>query len=475
MAPLFSIPRTIVCAFLTIITPVALSSCTEASESPQQTARYSDPAQSTAARRIKRRSLPISPGLIGFGTKTPAGSGRHLRPPRSRIIRVTSVADYGPGSLRACVEAREPRTCIFEVSGEISVSRPLRIRSPYITIAGQTAPAPGITVSHGGIQVQTHDVFIQHIAVRPGDFREGVPPAERDGISIGSPAPRSAFRVVIDHVSLTWAIDENISTWDPSTRDITITNSIIAEGLHNSIHPKGPHSKGIMIGDGTRNVTLRRNLIASNEERNPYLKPGSATEMINNVVYNWGPRGGWSLCNLSNNDESEVPVALSFIGNSYIPGPRSFFAPPIYAKNLAPGSRIYVRDNRWGYAPMGANSPWAITSIPEAYYRAPNPPLRSSPAAELSADAAYQTVRRTAGSRPRHRDAVDSRIVTEVATRTGGLKDCLAGCARSVGGWPHIPTRRRALRPPQRPFADTNRDGYTNLENWLHRLAKRVQ
>jgi hypothetical protein len=475
MASLLCIPSALLCAFITIASPIALSSCTESSESPHQTAFRAETLRSTAARRIKRRSLPISPGLIGFGTRTPAGSGRHLRPPRTRIIRVTSLADYGPGSLRACAEAREARTCIFEVSGEISISRPLRIRSPYITIAGQTAPTPGITISHGGIQIQTHDVFIQHIAIRPGDFREGVPPGERDGISIGSPSPRSAFRVVIDHVSLTWAIDENISTWHPSTRDITITNSIIAEGLYNSIHPKGPHSKGIMIGDGTRNVTLRRNLLASNEERNPYLKPGSATEMINNVVYNWGPRGAWSLCNLSNNDESEVPVALSFIGNSYIPGPRSFFAPPIYAKNLAPGSQIYVRDNRWGYAPMGANSPWAITSVPEAPFRASHPPLHSSGSIELSADTAYQTVRRTAGSRPRHRDEVDSRIVTEVATRTGGLKDCLAGCARSVGGWPHITTRRRALRPPRRPFADTNRDGYTNLENWLHRLAKRVQ
>lgn len=321
--------------------------------------------------------------------------------------------------------------------------------------------------------MQTHDVFIQHIAVRPGDFLEGAIPQERDGISIGSPAPNSAYNVVVDHVSVTWAIDENISTWDPSTRSVTISNSLIAEGLYNSIHPKGPHSKGVMIGDGSRNISLIRNLIASNEERNPYLKPGTSTEMINNVVYNWGPRGAWSLCNISNNDENDIPILLSFIGNSYIPGPTSFYAPPIFGKHIALRSKIFTLNNRWGYAPSAINSPWAITSLPEEPFRAPAPPLRAH-RSELSPDNAYQVVRSDVGSHPRHRAEPDARIVREVANRSGSLKDCINGCSRAVGGWPSIRAQRRTLRPPRRPFADRNKDGYTDLENWLQRWAKRV-
>jgi hypothetical protein len=61
-----------------------------------------------------------------------------------------------------------------------------------------------------------------------------------------------------------------------------------------------------------------------------------------------------------------------------------------------------------------------------------------------------------------------------VATRTGSLKDCIDGCSHSVGGWPIIRERRRTLRLPRRPFADSNKDGYTDLENWLQRWAKRV-
>lgn len=418
--------------------------------------------------------VPISPGLRGFGIETVGGSGRHLRKPRGIIMRVTNLFDSGPGSLRACVENRLPRTCVFEVGGEIKLRRALRIRSPFITIAGQTAPEPGITISHGGFRIETNHVFIQHLAIRPGNFRDGVPAEERDGISVGGRPPRSAHHVVLDHLSVTWAIDENISTWHPSTRDVTISNNIIAEGLRNSIHPKGPHSKGVMIGNGSQRITLIRNLIALNEERNPYLKPGTTTEVLNNVVYGWGSGGGWSLCNLTNNDDSDSPVTLSFIGNSYIPGPLSVVTPPVYAKQLSPRSRIFVDDNQTNFPPRKPMSPWGITSLPQYPYQVASPPFRSPGASTVSCEEALPAVLRSAGTRPNHRSPADSRIVTEVNDRIGDLKDCIVGCPRAVGAWPTVRPRRRHLRLPRRPFEDDNRDGYTNLENWLQRLAQRV-
>ena len=410
---------------------------------------------------------PIVPGLYGFGTKTVAGSGRQAKQPRAAIYVISSLASSGPGTLRECIEGRTPRTCVFSSGGEFRLKEALQIRSPYITIAGQTAPPPGITLTGAGIVVATHDILIQHLAIRPGDARGGQPPDERDGVSIGVPAPSSAYNVIIDHLSLTWAIDENISTAYPSTHDVTITNSIIAEGLHRSIHPKGPHSKGLMIGDNSKRITVTKNLLAFNEERNPYLKPGTSTEFINNVVYGWGPNGGWSLCNTSSYDELEPPLALTFIGNVYKPGPTSARLWPIYGKRINANTSIFERDT---IAPQ----PFAPTST-SRYVSTSTPPIQSPGMNIQSAFASYEGVLSRAGSRPNQRSSIDRRIIQDVRQGTGDIKDCIEGCSRAAGRPSPRRATHRELRIPRNPFGDSNKDGYTNLENWLHRRSLAVE
>lgn len=418
--------------------------------------------------------VPIIPKLSGFGTSTVAGSGRHLKIAKAKIYRVNTLADRGQGSFRACAEARSPRTCVFEIGGVIQLSRPIRISAPFITIAGQTAPPPGITLTNAGLTIATHNVLVQHIAIRPGDGKIGAKPSERDGISIGAKRPRSAHHVVIDHVSLTWAIDENLSTAYPLTRDITIANSIIAEGLHDSIHPKGPHSKGIMVGDDSKNITIRDNLIAFNEERNPYLKPGTSVEFVNNLVYGWGPKGGWSLCNLSNNTERDEPILLSFVGNVYRPAPGSIVLPPIYAKKLDARSKIYVHDNI-GPASATAASISATHALPLNLGVIAQPPLSSALASALPVSETVHRVLNSAGSRSLTRDAHDARIVREVELSTGTLKDCTSACPRSTGKLSLSTRTKWTLKLPRHPFKDSNGDGYTNLENWLHQQAAAVE
>jgi hypothetical protein len=421
-----------------------------------------------------RPRRPIIPKLTGFGTSTVAGSGRHLKIPKARIYMVTSLADRGRGTLRACAEARTPRTCLFQVGGVIELSRSITISSPFITIAGQTAPHPGITLTNAGLKIATHNVLIQHISIRPGDGRAGAKPAERDGISVGAQPPRSAHHVVIDHVSLTWAVDENFSTAYPLTREVTVANSIIAEGLHDSIHPKGPHSKGIMIGDNSKNITLRNNLVAFNEERNPYLKPGTSVEFINNLVYGWGPKGGWSLCNLSNNTDRDEPILLSFVGNVYRPAPSSVILPPIYAKKLDGRSQIYMRDNIGPSSTMTATLS-ATYALPANLGIAGKPPVSSALPTVMGVSETVHRVLTAAGSRPLSRDTHDARIVKEVELSAGTLKDCTVGCPRSTGRLSLSNRSFRAIKPPRHPFKDSNGDGYTNLENWLHQQAAAVE
>jgi hypothetical protein len=422
-----------------------------------------------------KEAPPIIPDIEGFGINTYAGSGRHRRPFNTNVMRISRLDDAGRGTLRECVEYRGPRTCVFEVGGEIKLRSALKVRSPYLTIAGQTAPNPGITLTGGTLRVETNDVLVQHIAVRPGDAQGGVQPSYRDGIAIGVESPGSAHHIVLDHVSVTWALDENISTWYRTTRNVTISNSIIAEGLDNSIHPKGAHSKGLMIGDGTRRVSVVRNLIANNIERNPYLKPGTTVEFVNNVVYGWGPDGGWSLCNVTDNVGRGEPIMLSFIGNFYKPGPWSFIGAPVYGKKLASGTRIFAQGNIGPTRKSDAEEDWKIASLPTEPYRASSPPFRGARVRKLPAQQAYERVLQTVGSRPRRRSPVDARIVEDVRAGRGGIKDCLNGCPNAVGTIEVEQSTTSKLSLPSDLFALTDKSGYTRLEKWLQGRAKEIE
>src|SRR5512133_92181 len=106
---------------------------------------------------------PVFPGLKGFGLDTKGGQG-------GRIIRVTNLNGDGPGSLSDAVKAAGPRIVVFEIAGVIDLKgRSIGILNPYITIAGHTAPSPGITLIRGGINIGAHEVIIQHLKVRPGE------------------------------------------------------------------------------------------------------------------------------------------------------------------------------------------------------------------------------------------------------------------------------------------------------------------
>ena len=177
-------------------------------------------------------------------------------------VRVTTLGD-GEGSLRAALAAPGPKTVVFDVAGIIDLERQgLLIDTPFTTVAGETAPSPGITLIRGGLSVQTHDVILRHLRVRPGEA--GAPKHsgwEVDGISTS----RGAHRVIVDHCSLSWATDENLSAsgarFDGETieewrlnasHDIVFSHNLIAEGLANSTHSKFEHSKGVLLHD---NVT----------------------------------------------------------------------------------------------------------------------------------------------------------------------------------------------------------------------------
>jgi hypothetical protein len=396
--------------------------------------------------------LPVFPGAKGFGTETKAGRG-------GAVIKVTNLNDSGSGSLRAALDASGPRIIVFEVSGNIALASNLVVRNPYVTIAGQSAPSPGITLKGAGIEVKTHDVLMQHLRIRVGDGPDGPAPLDRDGCAVYGPG---GYNVVIDHVSVSWAVDKGTSAWTDGVKNVTITNSIVSEGLYHSINPQGAHSMGSLVGDYTQNYSFVGNLWAHNWTRNPAMKGDTTTVVLNNVMYDAGP---WTFMYMAD-DFNHGPHATSIVGNVLIEGPSSDTTQGLIVQsNVKSGSKVFLSDNAYtGAGSFFVNQAGSDPRVSSAPVWHPSLIVQKSGNVEAS-------VLANAGCRPADRDAVDNRIVNEVKSRTGNIIDSQS----QVGGWPNLAKNTRTFAVPSNPNGDSDGDGYTNIEEVLQQMAAQVE
>ena len=335
-----------------------------------------------------------------------------------RIIEVSSLANSGKGTLREALTHSGPRKIVFKVAGEIVLSRPLLINEPYVTVAGETAQNPGVTILGDKIQIVTHNVILRHIRVRVGEVGKSKP-ENRDGISIegGHKEPRTVTRILVDHCSIAWAIDEGLSIWGVGVHDVVVRNTIIAETLRDSVHPKGDHSMGLMVGPGVRNVLLERNLLANNVWRNPVIHGGASAVVLNNLIYNPG-FGGLHL--YPHKDSGATLV--SAVGNALIAGPDTSRRLPAFAKGVNPGSRVYYRDNiSVGTIAFDPSETLSDATAPSPFVA--EPPTWFDALDVLDSRDVEKRVLKDVGAFPANRDTVDSRIIGEVVRRRGGVKD----------------------------------------------------
>ncbi|MEY2884858.1 MAG: hypothetical protein RL490_2582 [Pseudomonadota bacterium] len=387
-----------------------------------------------------RAAEPMPPA---GGTATTGGRG-------GAIIRVTSLAADGPGSFRAAVEAKGPRTIVFEVGGVLDLGRTtLTITEPYLSIAGQTAPSPGITIIRGGIDLKAHDVIMQHIRVRTG--RDGQPALS--GWEADAFSTVAAHDVIVDHCSFTWAIDENMSASGPrfnganltewrrnTSHNIVFSYNLAAEGLANASHPKGEHSKGSLIHDNATGIVFYRNIWAHNVERSPLLKGGVQAVMINNLIYDPGMRAvHYNLMNLEWVGQPYVEGRLTAIGNVLRGGPSTAVGLPFLTLGGDGDLRYFGKDNiavdKFG-APLPMFGRYGETRAQLITADAPDP----APAGlgVLAARDVETHVLANAGARPWDRDADDIRVLFFVAEGRGAIIDDEA----VVGGYPkQTPTR----------------------------------
>jgi len=448
--------------------------------------------------------------------------GVYLGGNKTTVYKVTNLNTAGPGSLREAVEAAGPRVVVFEVSGNIDFTPygRLSISNPYITVAGQTAPSPGITLKGCEVSVGTHDVLVQHIRVRTGDLLDPTRPmrdeksgwtqlSERDCMKV------SGERIIVDHCSFSWSTDENIQS---GANYLTYRHNIISEGLQSAKHHKGAHSKGLIFRgeENTKNqyVAVIGNLFAHNHGRNPLVEGAARAAVVNNLIYDAWMGIELHVITFGRLHANANPLHVSAtVGNHVIEGQHGRTFVPVYRGdekvivreripsdatinavwfldrcNSQPG-KVFIDDLRVSsmgkdgkYVQEVVKDPYAsrFVSINKTWMGRPLDPMRSvirEPAVVvpglpiLPSAAVEDWVLANAGARPADRDPVDGRVIKSVHERTGKIP----ASQEDVGGWPELAENRRELRIPDNPSGDDDGDRYTNLEEWLHGFAAEVE
>ena len=196
---------------------------------------------------------PAFPGAEGHGRFT-TGARASSSP---TIVHVTNLNDSGTGSFRAAVTGGNNRIIVFDVAGVIALKSNLSFKS-NLTILGQTAPSPGITLRYYTVDPGPNNI------VRFIRFRRGQEKDVNDGAD-ASTQRKQTSGFILDHCSFSWSIDEVASFYD--NNDFTMQWCTIAESLVNAGHEKGAHGYGGIWGG--KLASFHHNMIAHVANRGP--------------------------------------------------------------------------------------------------------------------------------------------------------------------------------------------------------------
>lgn len=426
------------------------------------------------------------PGAEGYGRFAVGGRG-------GKVVEVTNLNDDGPGSLRDAVNQQiGPRTIVFNVSGNIKLASRLVVNQPYITIAGQTAPGEGITLSRAPIGLTGNDGVVRFLKVRIGG-----------GTTFDGMGLTGANYSIIDHCSISWTIDESFSS--RGAHHITLQRTLISEALNVAGHDKYEVGKmhGYAATIGGDIGSFHHNLLAHNYGRNWSIGGGlngdgyysGKVDITNNVVYNWGHR-------TTDGGANEV----NFVNNFYKPGASTGIFVALNAQHEGVGKgmqRYYFNGNVMpGYFDENSQEKGRKMTVSNKeiveYETFVDKPFFESFVETQSARAAYKNVLSDVGANQPFFDKHDNRIVDETLKGTYTYKGSKSGLGGMIdnesdaGGWPNFASETRSTDWDtdhdglpnwwEKAFglnensksgdfsdanSDTDKDGFTQLDNYL--------
>ncbi len=422
------------------------------------------------------QSLPSFPGAEGFGAVATGGRG-------GQVIKVTTLASTGPGSLQAALDTPGPRIIVFDVSGVIPGDHV--VNHGDVTIAGQTAPGAGITIAgrlSGKYDDAVTNIIVRHIRVRP--THAGEPGHQFDAVQFSRNS-----QLMFDHVSASWGVDETFDVYEAD--DVTVQYSTITESA-TSGHPEGQHNYGLISGPDGHRISLHHNLFAHHKNRAPAIANGPA-EVTNNLIYN--VRHGFVHHNPANGQ-------FNITGNVYVQGPNDALYPfwfddetpgsdPALAYHLAdnfiddPGDYVGVVHDPWTEASLHPSfaslfAPATLFSPAPHDFTTIVPTLH--PVSKESSSQTSATVLAEAGAFPR--DVVTTRILGEVQSRNGswgvdapsslttGLTPVAPATDLDDDGMADAWETAHELNPGDGTDHDTLMpSGYTAIETYINELA----
>jgi pectate lyase len=181
--------------------------------------------------------IPAFPGAEGPGALATGGRG-------GKVITVTNLNPKGPGSFLEALQTKGPRIILFNVSGQIKLPDPdfgpgnetSWVTEPDATIIGYTAPGEGVEIQ-GRLNMKAGNVIIRGMRYR---LR---PPLKSDGMNTEG----NLKSIMFDHNSFAYGSDEalrfigNGSTF----HGFSIQNCVVGPGLAGlGAHPYGPEIGG---------------------------------------------------------------------------------------------------------------------------------------------------------------------------------------------------------------------------------------
>ena len=327
-----------------------------------------------------------------------------------RFVGDTNSPDWD-GSFAKALLTTGPRTVVFDVSGVIdatilNVYDSLLSGSDYdnITIAGQTAPAGGITI------LTDEFIFfdVSNITIRYIRFRNEAS-SIHDSLWF-----RGGNNIILDHCTFSHGGDESGSfaanygrSHDPVVimGNITIQNCFFQDSKTGSIL-----GTGSQIGD----FTIVNNVFSNISHRFPNPKGNGQYDIINNIVYNWKSRlvriTGEGTYNVINNYYKTSANGLrlpGWFGNSNITSnflqrlqTQSNFNPLIYtAGSIVTGQReTPLLDDRDMWSVFAGSHLTENTQVPDQYFASTAFPLVGQNYLIKTAQSAYIDVLNDVGA-----------------------------------------------------------------------------